>query len=262
MGRWLMVFLVAYAGFLLAWVPASWVLGHLMAAQGGSLPLALEGVEGTLWHGRAAQLRLHSPVAGSVSWPELRWTMLWSQWLTGHGGVEIHLGQDVTPTWQARVRFAPWLGSPLEVEGGKGHWDLTFFRPLMPSFMPPLEGRVDLEDISLQWGSTVWPLRVSGTMTGEGLLVAAPMNLMLGRVQARFVSDEATPGLWRATLEDQGGGQVQVKLALEVRPDGGYQVTGHLAARDTHNAALGDLLRSVGSMGPDGRVRVVLTGRL
>lgn len=239
---------VAYLAWLLALLPAALVAHPLARA----LPeLTLHAVSGTVWSGHAASLEL-----AGYGLQSLRWS--WRPDALWRGRLELQLSLA-----DARVQARARAG--LRLPGG-GYY-VQDLRASLPAAL--VGGAARIEPVQL--GGTVVADVAELELQGERVRAA------VGQLQwrdARLRAPEAQPlggyavrlqagpkGELEGSVRDLGGpllarGQVSVTFA------GHYRVNLRLTAKSAADGSLRQGLALIGAPGPDGSVRVALSGQL
>lgn len=227
--RWWLAGIVVYLVFLVAMLPASYVTGWLQR----KIPqIQLASVSGSVWSGTAQELAY----AGDT-WGQLHWHFDWAGLFTGHPGYRLTVNGPGA-TLSGRVsgnaqhlllrdlrgrldiqRLTPWL--PLPSGAASGELQLNLDRILLVQDRPrAADGVIALDQLTLSW----------------------PQSLVLGSYQLKLVT-QVNSGI-EGTLLDTSG-PLALQGNLQLKPDGHYDVSGVLSARDSSNQALNNLLRYV-----------------
>ncbi|MFM4703071.1 GspN family type II secretion system protein ExeN [Aeromonas bivalvium] len=210
----LVVFLLAWLGFLLISVPASLVARHL------PLPpmVRLEGVSGTLWQGEVARLQYASESLTRLRWDLDGWSLLRlapevavrfgeRDGLNGQGVIGWNgaaFGRDLTLNAPA-----PWLLARL---------------PLRPPFPLTAAGQLQLKVDQFVQGQP-WCDSLYGNLFWYGAEAQTPAGkLLLGDPEARLSCLDST---LKVDLK-QGSEAVQVAGQLELKADRQYLFLGTL----------------------------------
>lgn len=237
--------LASYLVFLVATVPAKQAYGLLAPRLA---PLALYDVEGTLWSGRAAAAIFRGLRLESVAWdmqllPLLRGrTQAQLTFRTGDGDGSAQVGR--------RLDGALYLGEVVT------KLPAAQVAPLLPANPVRVGGTLDIKLAELILDSDGVE-RVRGTVDWKGGTVLAPQPVTLGDFSVTFADTEQ--GV-EAQFRD-GGGPLEAKGTLRLTPDGGYELKGALAARNSAPPELNQALQFLGRPGPDGKIPVAYTGR-
>jgi hypothetical protein len=239
--RYLSAVLVAYLVFLVGTLPASHAYSLF---KGGLGNLHLYGLEGSVWSGRAAQADFGQHRLGS-----LQWELLARKLLLGRLELSWHSEGETSKSFGTIARK---LTGAVWVRGIEGHLPIADL-PSLPN-LGPLKPQgvlgVDLQDISIKKGIIT---SGRGRMVWHGAGFSAPQPVALGDFEMNLSSDAS--GV-KGVLHDTGG-PLQAQGTLLLKPDGGYQFTGTLAAR---NAQLAEGLKFLGTPGPNGAISVAWSG--
>lgn len=225
--RWWLTGLVVYLIFLAAMLPAAYASSWLQR----KIPqIQLAGVTGSVWFGVAREA-----VYSGDPWGQLQWHFDWAGLFRGHPGYRLTL-QGPGTQLSGRVagnpqhlllrdlhgqldiqRLAPWL--PLPSGAASGELQLRLDRVVLVQERPTAaEGVIALTQLTLGW----------------------PQPLVLGSYQLKLVT-RPDAGIEGTLLDTSGPLALQGNLQLQ--PDGHYEVSGTLSARDSSNQALDNLLR-------------------
>jgi len=240
------IFLVAFFIFLIASIPAQWVVQQLPPQL--SQQLQLTGVSGTLWRGEAA-----SVVAGGENLGMLTWSLLPLPLLWGQASLDIELNSD--------KHFA-------EGELSIGLLDQSLTLQQTRLRVPvagyaarfPLSGFTPQGVMELRLDQLVYSDAAITDLTGELQWSQAALSndLMLGDLAADF---QLLEGKLVAQLKDLGGAlSLDGKFTLE--SSGAYTLKTILANTDPVNTALSQTLRLVGRPAANGTVPFNHSGRL
>lgn len=197
---------------LLAWTPAALVLPGLVPSA-----VSLQDVRGTLWHGRAGQVRWRGHALGTLHWDAAPSALLRAEFdlrlrLAGPMRASARLRVGPVRRWleQARLELpARWLDGVLAT----------------PVLQPRGQIEIQLADARFergQWHGVAGQARwKAAALTG---VAAAP----LGDLLADF--SQVSPGRIEGRLRDVGGPLVLTgRFGVDAR---GYQAEAWLAARD------------------------------
>lgn len=243
---WLILVFLLLLALLVLFLPARWVMPFVQPRLHG---VALEGVHGLVWAGRADELRSADGRAlGRLQW-RLSRSALW-----GELDLRLHLeGPQLMasgrlqrdahdrPVWSEVVlrtelaAWAPWFASPL----GTPHGTLT-----LQLSRAVLQGNWPVE---LQ-GQAQW--RAAAMQTRAGRLALGNLGLDLA----------AAAGVLRGELRDEGPGPLHVDGHWQASPLG-WRLDLLLQPR-TVDPALRQWLARLGHPGPDGSVRLHRRGGL
>ncbi len=245
--RYVIFGLVIYGVFVLGMVPASWVYSHGLQSRLGGV--ALYGVQGTVWQGRASLLTSRGTQLQNLQWDLHPWALLWGRmeaalrfdYQAAPGKTVV--GRTVTGNWYLRdadlalpaQRLAPLLRMPGAELGGK--------LALRLSSLTVKQGRVTAADGELSW---------------EKAALRKPLEVELGTFAVNL---ETTADGVSGALMDRGGA-VQAQGLLKLQANGQYQLTATFASRNPQQPLITQGLRLFGTPGPDGRVKYSTKGVL
>ena len=208
--------------------------------------LALAGIEGTIWNGRASEAQI-----GAAYLRELRWTFRPLRLFTGRLAYRIE-AEPPGGFIDADVALGP---------GGVGLPSLRAALPLAAfagiAPLADISGDVTLqfEDVELDDG---WPTALSGQAGLSNLLVRALAAQPLGDFRAEFVTggDAIT-----ASVEDLRG-MLDVAATLTLARDRSYALVGRVGATASAATSVVEQLRFLGTADERGLREFRLEGSL
>ncbi len=246
--RYILFGVVAYAFFLIATVPASLVYSAIQTRIPPPYRATMHGLEGTWRRGNAAAVEVRG-----FKIRDLQWQLRWSDLFTGRLGVDIAFKlQD--------GRFdgilAIGLGGQM-LKSTRVNIPLAAVHTMIPDYGIQIGGTIEgaLNEFAIRDG------RIT---TGEGTFVwrdaqtIVPQRVSLGDLKA----DMSTVKEGVKVILSDNGGPLQLDAILMLKPDGAYDFTGFLSARDSGQQPLKDSLALLGNPGNDGRIYVSQAGRL
>ncbi len=223
--------------------------------------LALDGLDGTLWHGHADRLRLGDGIAVQA----LDWRLRPFDLLRGT------IGLAVEGHWQ-ELALSSVVQTPLSSPVPEGRIALRKVRATAALDRPPLAGRLPIQAsghlrIALE-EAVVAPMRrplpierVTGRITLEGLSIEQAGAGSLGGIELRLESSEA--GRITGRFKDDGTGPLALEGEIRIHEDGDrYTLEATAGLRDPNRRDIAQVLRLFGTPGPDGRLRIEHQGRL
>ncbi len=240
--------LLFYLGFLVMNFPAERAYGYFQDSELASRDLALGGISGTVWSGRANLAVIKGTRLEALEWTLRPWAILGGQvaldwrFKVGDGfarGV-TELGADGTiafPELEARLPAALLAG-------------LARASALRPA------GLLSLNLQDLRWDG-VSLVSAAGRAVWNGAEISLLKPLPLGDLSMTL---ETTAGEVRGVLADAGG-PLSLDGLLTLDAEGNYQFSGVLAARG-NAPELKQALRSLGRAGSDGKVTLNRSGSL
>lgn len=245
--RWIAFGLLTYVAFLALTLPAERVYAHWKSRTGAPAGIAMVGITGSVWSGRADVAIIDGRRLEAVSWRLHPWALMAGR---------------VSADWSLKVENGYGRGEAAAGFGG----GLT---------LDSVEARLPLAQLP---GRALAALRPSGTLSlnlrgvewdgvalvsAEGRVVwsGAGINLMQDMILGDLSLDlSTTDGEVKGVLADAGG-PLQATGLLSLKADGSYEFTGSFAARG-NDPALQQALRTLGRIGPDGKVQVSQKGAL
>jgi general secretion pathway protein N len=228
---------------LIVRLPLRWVASALPAAIQCEIP------SGTIWSGHCARAGSAPFLLSDVSWSLRPWLLF-----TGRLGATVHSGDARAPL-QADLRAG--FGGRIELRDLQG--SIAIGSGLLPLFPDGWSGTLHLE-ISEAKFRDARPQRILGVARVTDLRRRGA-NGELGSYQLQFHDADDAGGTIGGDLHDTAG-PLAVSAHLVLAPDGSYELSGTVLAR---NGAPADLAASVAALGaPDatGRRPFSLAGTL
>ena len=235
----------AFLVFLVAMVPANQLAGRMPPG------LALTGVGGTIWSGRAANFAVNGKSLGALGWFCRPWTLLLLEWscrvtLRPAGGeilADLSGGFD---------------GVAIEGSGIRGQVPITAFEGIATprGWTGTLE--LDVERLRIV---NQRPEEATGTLFVRALKAPGSRGEPLGDFQ--LVVGEGAVGTDTLTgrLTDLGG-PLRVRGAIELKRDGSYLMSGEAAPGPGAGPAIFDTLAFLGPPDDLGRRPFTVEGTL
>ena len=244
----LLVYLVA----LVLTFPAERAYSHWQASETANKAVALSGISGSVWSGKAGVALIQGQQLKDVEWTLRPWSLLFGQvglsWRfqlpesegeAGYAQAETALGLDGSVSFeQLEARLpAAWVAAAANA---------AVVRP---------SGSVSVNLEQLRWdGQSL--VSADGRVAWHGAGVDIFKPVMLGDLALSLeTTDEAVKG-----VVSDGGGPLSLDGLLTLTPDGQYAFNGSLAARNAPD--LENALRSMGRAGADGRIKLKRSGSL
>ena len=237
--------LLAYAGFLLATFPAERAFA-LLSEQVPNVRAA--GLSGTAWSGQASVIQIQNQNLEKLQWQFKPWSVLFGQL-----EVDIQLdGADVAG--QASIGLQP--------DGAIQLSDVDLrlaAAEISTQFQVPVDlgGQflVQLQSAKLM-GEKIQS--AEGVIRWQRAAVISPFDQPLGEFVAQL-STEAD-GI-KAQVKDEGG-PLQLDGVAKLKADGSYNFNGSVSVRDNQQQLLVQGVKAMGRPGKDGRVPLRYSGRI
>ena len=197
--------------------------------------LALAGIEGTLWNGRAGEAQIGAAYLRNLSW-SFRPLALF----TGRLAYRVE-AEPPGGFIDAEVTLSP---GGIALPTLRAALPLSAFAGVAP--LADVSGEVTLQvaDIELENG---WPTSLSGQAGLSNLLVRALATQPLGDFRAEFMTSGDTI---TGSVEDTGG-MLDVAATLTLAPDRSYALIGRVGATASAATSVVEQLRFLGT--PDAR---------
>ncbi len=237
--------LIAYAGFLLATFPAE----RAFAMISDKAPnVRAAGLSGTAWSGQAKVLQIDGNNLERVRWQLKPWSVLLGQ-------LKLDFKLDgANAAGQTQIGLRPDGGielSDVDMRLDAAQLSALFNMPV------DLAGQFDLQLESAElMGQTLQSAQ--GTVRWLRATVTSPVLQSLGEYVAQLST--ADEGI-KALVKDEGG-PLQLDGTALLTPEGAYNFNGSVSVRDTQEQLLVQGVRALGRPGKDGRVPLRYSGRL
>lgn len=236
----------AYLVLLLATVPAATAYGWFAGYLHG---LRLDGIQGTVWNGRAAEVSFEGRRLGSAAWDTHTWRLV-----LGHIAADIRLTDGAgNASGTASVSF----GGSISLHDVDANLSLSELATLfaVPADMITGQASMHIDNLELPASGAIM---AAGRIVVTGLRTSWPESMELGDYAADIDSES---GALRARIHDASG-PLAAQLVATVTRKGAYRVGGTLAARSGAPADLKDALQMLGGVDSAGRHTVKLAGSL
>ncbi len=223
MKRLLIIGISVFVASLLLNFPAA--LGLKLFAPEG---LAMHGVAGTIWSGRAAEASYLSTYLGEVNW---RFRPL--SLLLARAGYRV---QSRSPVGNFDTRFAVGVTGALRIDALDGRTRLSSIASVLPPQVPVqlFDANLDLalSDIVLVEG---WPTKAHGSILLSGVRMTGQSD-NLGSYEIN-VAEAEEPDTLVAQFKDTDG-PLQIEGTVDVQRDGNYSMNCKASPRANAPATL------------------------
>ncbi|WP_455203563.1 type II secretion system protein N [Kaarinaea lacus] len=245
--RYVLLGLACYLAFLIVTLPANAVYGYWKNWLGAEVPLVLEGIDGSIWSGSAAQALISDQKVQKLKWQFRPIKLLMGKaelaldfslqegYGKGNlgkslfGGIYLH---DVE-AWLPMMEF------------------LTFFN--MQSLKPGGALAINLNELQIQDRTIASAI---GSLVWQDAEVTILKPMPLGSLQVELQPDD--DGI-KGVLSDQGG-PLQAEGLFTLNSEGKYDFNAALAVRDSQQKDLQNAIRSLGRSDRDGKVKLTHSG--
>ncbi|GAB4350032.1 MAG: hypothetical protein Kow006_12320 [Gammaproteobacteria bacterium] len=243
---YLVIGVVAYAGFLLYKLPAAVAYSH---AAGELQPLSATGIEGTVWAGRAAQVSFQRRPVGSVTW-RLNPLPL----VLGNVAATVEVK---SPAGALAARVIRSSDGTVRLEEVTGEADVASLAPWvgLQTFHPEGRLNIDLAQLELQGRR---PIAATGELVWRDASLRAPSRVALGELGAVL---STTPQGVRAVLRDSKS-PFALDAAVQFQANGSYRLNGKISARANADPAVHQLMESLGVRNRGAALPISFSGRL
>lgn len=227
---------------LLVHAPAAVLYGWTLGARTES-PLRLYGVDGGLFSGSAAQIRVSNRVLAN----DLRWTLRPAA--LARGRVVFHVRSGGAPLLFDGIVTSD-LGG-MRVTELKASADLRTLATLAGQTLVPVSGQVGLDLGHLQMKDQ-WPYAAEGRLQLLGLSWALGQPAMLGDFEAQLQGENGTVQATVTTLS----GVIDVMGEAQLNPDRSYVIDLRLRPSADAPPMLRNMLQSLGPADAEGYHRL------
>ena len=245
--RWLAFGLLAYVVFLVLTFPAARVYVYWKAQDDAPAGLALAGISGSVWNGRADMAVIDGQRFQAVTWQLHPWAIL-----TGRVAADWSLKVD---DGFGRGEAAAGLGGGLTLDAVEAKLPIAQLPGRTLAALRP-SGTLNLNLRDVEWDGAAL-VSATGRLVWSGAGVNLIQDLALGDLALDL---ETTDGEVKGVLADAGG-PLEATGLLTLKADGSYEFTASLAARGNDPKLL-QALRTLGRVGPDGKVQVTNKGTM
>jgi general secretion pathway protein N len=234
-GAFIAAGLAAFLVFLVAMVPANQLTRRLPEG------LALEGVAGTIWSGRARVLSVQGRPLGAIEWSCRPWRLILLEWSCRVGlrpsGGEV--------TGDLRGDF----GGAVVGRDIRGRVPITAFEGIATPRGWTGDLELDLDEMQVEGGR---PKTATGTLHVRALRAPGATGQLLGDFELAVGEGTVGGDALSGRLRDLGG-PLHVRGAVELSRDGRYLLSGDAAPGPGAGPAIFDALGFLGP--PDGQGR-------
>jgi len=247
--------LLAYLVALVLSFPAERAYSHWQASKSASSNIALSGISGSVWSGKAAIAMIQGQPLEKVEWSLRPWSLLF-----GQVGLNWHF--QLPPENEEKGQGGYGQGSTaLGLDGSVAFSTLEARLPASvvariaktDALRPTGSVGLNLHDV-LWDGQSLRSAEGRIVWNGAGISLLKPISLG-DQAIALETSDDGVKGV----LSD-GGGPLSLDGLLTLDSEGQYEFSGSLAARNAPD--LEKALSSLGRPGADGRIKLKHSGSL
>jgi general secretion pathway protein N len=231
---------IAYAAFLVATVPASWLAARVAAESAGFVQL--DDPHGTLWSGSARALI--ASAAGKIALDQVQWRFAPAELAAGRAAFDFTAsGRGLDARARVGRGFSEWVAGPVAASLDASL--LASAVPLLAAWRP--EGRVKITGGNLGWND-------AGRMNGAAHIgwEAAAVSLAdvkpLGRYSLDATADHGPASVTVTTLE----GPLRIAGKGTFSPPSRFTFSGEARGEGPDAAALEPLLNLFGPRRADG----------
>ncbi len=242
---YLIVGLLAYAGFMVVKLPAAVAYG---VVQKELQPLTLSGIDGTAWTGRALRTSYQRRALGEVAW-----SMHPLSLLVGSIAADVKL-TSTAGSIDATVTGGS--GDSALIENMGGALDVVALAPTLrlQGFRPEGKLRIELERLAFR---NKRPVEAAGEIVWSDARIQSPRAVPLGNVVATI---STTPQGIRAVLRDRQS-PFALDAAVTLQQNGTYRLTGRLSARGNAAPEIHQLMEALGVKKQGGALPLNFSGR-
>ena len=231
---------LAYAGFLVATIPASWLAARVAAATAGGVQL--EDPEGTLWLGHARALIVSA--AGQLSLDRVQWRFAPLELAAGRAAFDFSAsGRGLDLRARLGRGFSEWVAGPVTATLDASLAAAAV--PMLAAWRP--EGRIHLDAANVRWTDAGL---ASGTahLTWDGAMVSLSDVRPLGRYALDATAREGPANITVTTVE----GALRIAGKGSFAPPSRLTFSGEARGEGPDAGALEPLLNLIGPRRADG----------
>jgi hypothetical protein len=237
----------AYVLCLIVQLPAAQIYAWMKPR--GVLPVQLYQISGTLWHGRAT-----AAIAGRTRIDAPAWAFHPRALLLGR--IEYDLTGNLGPIPLSAIAGRG-LGTPVYVKDSRIALPLNEVLRFMDLQDLGLNGRFQAEIVRLELRAQAIK-SIDATLSVADVALGPPVNIQLGGATMRL---ESSDDVVKGVLKDSGG-PLQADGILIYQPNGDYQFSLSLSARNPADTQLRQALRFVGTPNAAGKVSLNRRGHI
>ena len=237
--------IAAFLVFLVALMPAAVLTRWLPPG------VAVAGLDGTIWSGRASSVSLQGRAVGAASWSCRPWPLLAMEW-SCHVMLKPSGGQ--VSAWLSGNFHA----DEIEARDLAGNLPITFFEGLASP--RGWTGRLDLDVAEARIAGGL-PQSAEGKLLVRGLTAPGPGGALLGDFELTIGEGAVGTGTLTGRLSDLGG-PLRVRGTIELKRDRSYFVSGEAAPGPGAGPAIFDTLGFLGPPDNSGRRPFTVEGTL
>lgn len=237
--------IAAFLVFLVALVPAT-VLTRWLPPE-----VAVAGLDGTIWSGRASNVSLQGRALDAASWSCRPWPLLVLEWscrvlLQPSGGqVSVSLSGDFD-------------ADEIEARDLTGNLPITFFEGIATP--KGWTGQLDLDVAKARIAGGL-PQEAEGKLFVRGLKAPGPGGALLGDFELTIGEGAVGTGTLTGRLSDLGG-PLRVRGTIELKRDRSYFMSGEVAPGPGAGPAIFDTIAFLGPPDISGRRPFTVEGTL
>ncbi len=239
--------LIAYVAFLVATPPAGVVLSLLEDHLG---EVRIEGVDGSLWSGRATRIHIESHTLDTVRWRLAPWYLLTGE-LVFH--LEGDFRQQPVQTDAGFTLTGKVVAHPFEASLPADLLTTLFDIPLAN-----LAGRLDARLDTLRWDPDGLP-EIEGELHWNDAVISVAQSVALGDIT--IVLDRSDDDRQRAVIRNQGG-ELQVSGEARLDDERNVELQLDLKLQPGSQARLASSMEMFASKQGQGRYKVEYRGKL
>lgn len=248
--------LLVYLVSLVLTFPAGRAYAHWQSGEHANKAVALSGISGSVWSGKASMALIQGQQLESVEWSLHPSALLFGQvGLSWRFQLPAEGGDSTGEAGYAQAKAAFGLDGSVSIEQLEARLPASWVAAMAKASVVRPSGSVSANLPQLHWdGQSLTAAEGRVAWHGAGVNIFKPVAL--GDVAVSLeTADEVVKG-----VVSDGGGPLSLDGLLTLTPDGKYEFNGSLAARNSPD--LETALRSMGRAGADGRVKLKRAGSL
>lgn len=236
---------VAFLVFLVAMVPAT------MLARRLPPEIALTGLDGTIWSGRASSASLRGHTLGALSWSCRPWPLLVLEW-------SCRLALEPAGGQVSASLSGDFHGESIEARDLGGQLPVAFFEGIVTPKGWTGQLHLDVATARIAGGL---PQDADGKIVVRGLKAPGPGGALLGDFELTIGEGAVGTAALTGRLSDLGG-PLHVRGTIELKRDRSYFMSGEVSPGPGAGPAIFDTLAFLGPPDQAGRRPFSIEGTL
>ncbi|MCW9025136.1 MAG: type II secretion system protein N [Gammaproteobacteria bacterium] len=236
---------VVYTGTLIATFPAH--LGWQLVPQKSLPPVQIQGLDGSIWQGKASTLTVSGMELGKLNWDVQIWPLIF-----GKLSVDTHIN-NATSHLQTKLALSP--GGKISAENLRGIIQM----PMLNRFTLPvsLQGALELNVSQLNYINSK-TINLTGQLNWHDASIDMVQSVQLGEVAITAQNDND------GTVFNvkNSASALAVEGSINIRGNGQYKTNLAIFNRDANRADINNIISMVGKPNATGRVYLKQQGKI